>query len=70
MAMIAVDDMLPKYQAMLLLQVHDELVFEVDEDIADTLAPKLAQVMQEVVQIDVPLLVEVGKGCNWEDAHG
>ncbi len=68
-AMIAVDAMLPKDQAMLLLQVHDELVFEVDESIADTLAPQLAQVMQDVIQIDVPLLVEVGKGCNWEDAH-
>jgi DNA polymerase-1 len=68
-AMIAVDHMLPKDQAMLLLQVHDELVFEVDDDIADTLAPELAKVMQDVVQIDVPLLVEVGKGKNWEDAH-
>ncbi len=69
-AMIAVDHILPKDQAMLLLQVHDELVFEVDEEIADSLASELSQVMQDVVQIDVPLLVEVGKGCNWEDAHG
>lgn len=68
-AMIAVDQILPKGQAMLLLQVHDELVFEVDADIADTLAPQLSQVMQDVVQIDVPLLVEIGKGRNWEDAH-
>lgn len=69
-AMIAVDHILPKKQAMLLLQVHDELVFEVDDAIADSLAATLAQVMQDVVQIDVPLLVEVGKGKNWEDAHG
>jgi DNA polymerase-1 len=68
-AMIAVDQILPKGQAMLLLQVHDELVFEVDADIADTLTPRLSQVMQDVVQIDVPLLVEIGKGRNWEDAH-
>ena len=69
MAMIAVDQMLPKDQAKMLLQVHDELVFEVDENIADELASKLADVMQSVLQISVPLLVEVGKGRNWDEAH-
>ncbi|MCU4519608.1 DNA polymerase I [Acinetobacter schindleri] len=69
MAMIEVDKMLPKDQAKMLLQVHDELVFEVDEAIADELAPKLAEVMQSVVQISVPLLVEVGQGKNWDEAH-
>src|SRR5690606_18147116 len=67
MAMIEVDKMLPKDQAKMLLQVHDELVFEVDEAIADELAPKLAEVMQSVLQISVPLLVEVGKGKNWDE---
>ena len=69
MAMIAVDRMLPKDQVKMLLQVHDELVFEVDESIADELASKLADVMQSVLQISVPLLVEVGKGRNWDEAH-
>ena len=69
MAMIAVDQMLPKDQTKMLLQVHDELVFEVDESIADELASKLADVMQSVLQISVPLLVEVGKGRNWDEAH-
>ncbi|ATO19606.1 DNA polymerase I [Acinetobacter sp. LoGeW2-3] len=69
MAMIEVDKMLPKDQAKMLLQVHDELVFEVEESIADELAPKLAEVMQSVVQISVPLVVEVGKGKNWDEAH-
>ena len=69
MAMIEVDKMLPKDQAKMLLQVHDELVFEVDEDMADELAPKLAEVMQSVLQISVPLVVEVGKGKNWDEAH-
>lgn len=69
MAMIEVDKMLPKDQAKMLLQVHDELVFEVDADIADELAPKLAEVMQSVLEISVPLLVEVGKGNNWDEAH-
>ena len=69
MAMVEVDKMLPKDQAKMLLQVHDELVFEVDADIADALAPKLAEVMQSVIQLSVPLIVEVGKGMNWDEAH-
>ena len=69
MAMVEVDKMLPKDQAKMLLQVHDELVFEVDADIADELAPKLAEVMQSVVKLSVPLIVEVGKGMNWDEAH-
>ncbi len=69
LAMIEVDKMLPKDQVVLLLQVHDELVFEVDADLADELAPKLAETMQSVVEISVPLVVEVGKGLNWEEAH-
>ncbi|MDK1682578.1 DNA polymerase I [Acinetobacter terrestris] len=69
MAMVEVDKMLPKNQAKMLLQVHDELVFEVDADIADELAPKLAEVMQSVVKLSVPLIVEVGKGMNWDEAH-
>ncbi|NWK75522.1 DNA polymerase I [Acinetobacter sp. SwsAc6] len=69
MAMIEVEKMLPKDQAKMLLQVHDELVFEVDEAIADELALKLAEVMQSVLQLSVPLVVEVGKGNNWDEAH-
>ncbi|MGE8540419.1 DNA polymerase I [Acinetobacter sp. ANC 3813] len=69
MAMIEVEKMLPKDQAKMLLQVHDELVFEVDEAIADDLALKLADVMQSVLKISVPLVVEVGKGNNWDEAH-
>ena len=69
LAMIEVDKVLPKTQAKLLLQVHDELVFEVDESIADELAVKIAEAMQNVVKISVPLLVEVGKGKNWDEAH-
>ena len=68
-AMIEVEKMLPKDQAKMLLQVHDELVFEVDENIADELAPKLAEVMQSVLEISVPLIVEVGRGKNWDEAH-
>ncbi|WP_104470607.1 DNA polymerase I [Acinetobacter indicus] len=69
MAMVEVDKMLPRDQAKMLLQVHDELVFEVDADVADELAPKLAEVMQSVIKLSVPLVVEVGKGQNWDEAH-
>ena len=69
LAMIAVDKVLPKDQAKMLLQVHDELVFEVDEAIADELSATLAEVMQSVLKISVPLIVEVGKGNNWDEAH-
>ena len=69
MAMVEVDKMLPRHQAKMLLQVHDELVFEVDANVADELAPKLAEVMQSVIELSVPLVVEVGKGQNWDEAH-
>ncbi len=69
LAMIAVDKILPKDQAKLLLQVHDELVFEADQNIAEELSKQIASVMESVVEISVPLLVEVGQGQNWDDAH-
>lgn len=69
LAMIAVDKMLPKDQAKLLLQVHDELVFEADVAIADELSKQIAEVMQSVLQISVPFVVEVGQGQNWDAAH-
>jgi len=69
LAMIAVDKILPKDQAKLLLQVHDELVFEADVAIADELSKQIAEVMQSVLEISVPFVVEVGQGQNWDAAH-
>ncbi|MHA3064770.1 DNA polymerase I [Acinetobacter sp. ANC 4641] len=69
LAMIAVKKMLPAQHAKLLLQVHDELVLEVDQDYAAELAPQISEVMQSVMQLSVPLLVEVGQGHNWDQAH-
>jgi len=69
LAMIEVEKILPVQQAKMLLQVHDELVFEVDENIADELALQLAKTMQSVLQLSVPLIVEVGQGKNWNEAH-
>ncbi|ENU81486.1 DNA polymerase I [Acinetobacter sp. ANC 3789] len=69
LAMIAVKKILPAQHAKLLLQVHDELVLEVDQDYAAELAPQISEVMQSVMQLSVPLLVEVGQGHNWDQAH-
>jgi DNA polymerase-1 len=69
MAMVEVDKILPKDQSKLLLQVHDELVFEADVAIADELAKQIAEVMQSVLEISVPFVVEVGQGQNWDAAH-
>ena len=49
----------------MLLQVHDELVFEMDIDAVDTLVPKIQQMMEKVWKTDVPLVVNVEVGTNW-----
>ena len=55
--------------ATLLLQVHDELIFEVaDKDIEDTVK-LIKNAMENVVQLSVPLIAEVGVGNNWKEAH-
>ncbi|WP_408887347.1 DNA polymerase [Komagataeibacter nataicola] len=53
----------------MLLQVHDELVFEVRKDDADRLAALVKQVMESAAALSVPLVVETGTGTNWADAH-
>ncbi|APX91045.1 DNA polymerase I [Brevirhabdus pacifica] len=59
--------------ATMLLQVHDELVFEVDEGAVDTLIDRARQVMENahapVVDLSVPLIVDAGQGANWAEAH-
>lgn len=80
LAMIAVDKVLPKEQAKMLLQVHDELVFEVDADKVDDIRQLITDAMQDVltttaaekgwnVDFAVPLLVETDIGSNWDEAH-
>jgi DNA polymerase-1 len=70
-AMITVDawlrtDALP---AAILLQVHDELVLEVALDAVDVVAEGLVARMSAAAQLDVPLVVDVGRGPNWDQAH-
>ncbi|GAA5014960.1 DNA polymerase I [Acinetobacter puyangensis] len=69
MAMIEVEKKIDHQRSLLLLQVHDELVLEVDQDYADELRPILQDAMQNVVQLTVPLVVDVGQGLNWDEAH-
>lgn len=75
-----VDKVLPKEHAKMLLQVHDELVFEVDSDKVDSIRPLITDAMQDVltttavakgwnVDFAVPLLVETDIGSNWDEAH-
>lgn len=53
----------------MIMQVHDELVFEVDSDKAEALQLKVCQMMADAVHLDVELLAEGGIGTNWEQAH-
>ncbi|MBZ0060274.1 MULTISPECIES: DNA polymerase I [unclassified Leclercia] len=70
-AMIAVDAWLEKEQprVRMIMQVHDELVFEVHKDDLESVSKKIHELMENSVKLDVPLLVEVGHGENWDQAH-
>ena len=71
LAMIAVRDWLDKekLRSKLIMQVHDELVLEVPEDEVTLIKEALPLYMGHVLPLDVPLLIEVGSGDNWDQAH-
>jgi DNA polymerase-1 len=71
LAMIAVQGWLEnrKLATQLILQVHDELVLEVPEDELDALRAELPKLMGGVAKLAVPLLVDIGVGRNWDEAH-
>jgi DNA polymerase-1 len=71
LAMIAVQAFLDRESlaAKLIMQVHDELVLEVPEPELSTVTSNVRELMQSVAQLDVPLVVEVGVGDNWDKAH-
>lgn len=60
---------LPKDSVHMTLQVHDELVFEVRDDLVDEFCTKVKEIMEHVVSISVPLEVGIGIGVNWAEAH-
>ena len=70
-AMVAVDNWLDEsgLDARVILQVHDELVLEVREDLVEQVKIDIRPYMSNAAQLDVPLLVEVGVGDNWDEAH-
>ncbi len=70
-AMINVDEWIEGSDApvRMIMQVHDELVFEVGEDYLEQAGQKIDGLMSEAVELDVPLIVDVGTGDNWDEAH-
>jgi DNA polymerase-1 len=72
-AMINVYDFIHKElddnEVRLLLQVHDELVFEIKDGLVKKLVPKLRQTMEDVYKLDVPLIVDVKFGNNWQEVE-
>ena len=49
----------------MILQVHDEIIFEVKEELAEKIMPKIKEIMESVYKLKVPLVVEVKSGDNW-----
>ena len=71
-AMIQVDLWLqqqPKETALMIMQVHDELVFEVKSEMLAEVTAELVKLMESAAQLDVSLLAEAGSGPNWDQAH-
>jgi len=70
-AMVKVDGWLQGQggQARMIMQVHDELVFETESEFLDTLRLKVVELMSSSAQLRVPLVVDAGVGDNWDEAH-
>jgi DNA polymerase-1 len=71
LAMISVQKCLDesRLKTLLIMQVHDELVLEVPGDELTVVKEKVRELMQSVAKLDVPLIVDVGVGDNWDQAH-
>ena len=71
-AMLKVDawiDTLPSDQTRMIMQVHDELIFEIKEQSVESDKSTIVDLMEKAVSLDVPLIVEAGVGENWDQAH-
>lgn len=73
LAMLAVDNWICELNdpsdINMIMQVHDELVFEIKDEKVDEYTQKIIQLMENCATLDVPLLVEAGQGTNWDEAH-
>ena len=56
-------------KSKMIMQVHDELVFDVEKTELELLSLNIKKIMENVIKIKVPLLVEVGHGKTWLEAH-
>jgi DNA polymerase-1 len=70
-AMIDADTWLQREQpgAKMVMQVHDELVFEINESELRACTESIRQIMCSAAKLDVPLIVDIGTGLNWDEAH-
>ena len=70
-AMINIKDWIDKEDApiKMIMQVHDELVFEVSKNFVDDATKMISDQMIKCCALDVPLVVDIGKGNNWDKAH-
>jgi len=70
-AMVKIDSLLADqgYRTRLILQLHDELLFETDEDEIRVVAPIIREVMEHAIPLRVPLVVHQGQGRTWAEAH-
>lgn len=62
-------DKQPEGVVAMIMQVHDELVFEVKTEELERVSRELVEIMQTAASLDVPLLAEAGSGPNWDQAH-
>ncbi len=71
LAMIAVDEWIGQtgVDVKMIMQVHDELVFEVAEDLLEQACERIRSCMIGVAELSVPLVVDIGTGDNWDEAH-
>ena len=58
-----------KSENKMIMQVHDELVFEVAEQEIESFSDTINDIMCSAAQLDVPLIVDIGVGSNWDEAH-
>jgi DNA polymerase-1 len=70
-AMLTVDEWLLRGEidVKMIMQVHDELVFEINEQDVDVAVEKIKSLMSSAAELTVPLIVDVGVGNNWDEAH-
>lgn len=70
-AMICIDELFEKQKlkATMIMQVHDELIFEVDANVVPEICDTIKHCMENALKLDVPLEIAIGVGDNWDEAH-